>query len=138
MGVLVGFDGAMKAQVAFDGNPASAAMPALALAPLGSEDIGKAVALQFERGDLMRPVVIGLLYGSANGQPLAPPPAQPALQVTQDGEDVTLTAHGRLTLQCGRASLTLDVNGDIELRGRDVLSRAAGQNRIKGSSISLN
>jgi Domain of unknown function (DUF6484) len=138
MGVLVGFDGAMQAQVAFDGNPAPGALPALALAPLGAGDIGKAVALQFERGDLMRPVVIGLLYGSANGQALASPPAQPALQVTQDGVDVTLTAYGRLTLQCGRASITLDASGNIELRGQDILSRAAGQNRVKGSSISLN
>ena len=145
----------MQAQVEFDGNPAPAALPALVLAPLGADDIGKAVALQFERGDLMRPVVIGLLYGSANAQALPPKPSElqgqaqagtpvgpepdlPPLQVTQDGADVTLTAYGRLTLQCGRASLTLDVNGDIELRGRDVLSRASGQNRIKGSSISLN
>lgn len=153
MGVLVGFDAAMQAQVEFCGNPAPSALPALVLASLGAGDIGKAVALQFERGDLMRPVVIGLLYSSANalalppkpsalqglaGTPVAHEPDQPPLQVTQDGADVTLTAYGRLTLQCGRASLTLDVNGDIELRGRDVLSRAAGQNRIKGSSISLN
>lgn len=161
MGVLAGFDSAMQAQVEFDGNPAPGALPALLLAPLGHADIGKAVALQFERGDLMRPVVIGLLYSSAStqamqalgqgqipAQSLAPEQndaqamateASPqVLQISQDGGDVTLTAYGRLTLQCGRASLTLDVNGDIELRGRDVLSRAAGQNRIKGSSISLN
>ncbi len=152
MGVLVGFDAAMQAQVEFDGNPAPAALPALTLAPLAASDIGKPVALQFEHGNLMRPVVMGLLYSSANAEPpgqaaqpqarLATPAAaeadQPPLHVTQDGADVTLTAYGRLTLQCGRASLTLDVNGDIELRGRDVLSRAAGQNRIKGSSISLN
>ncbi len=152
MGVLIGFDVAMQAQVEFDGNPAAGALPALMLAALGVSDIGKPVALQFERGDLLRPVVIGLLYGSANPQlpaqephvqarivtPAATQTDQPPLQVTQDGTDVTLTAYGRLTLQCGRASLTLDVNGDIELRGRDVLSRAAGQNRIKGSSISLN
>lgn len=134
IGVLQGFDAAMQALVGYEGNPAPAALPALALAALDTADIGKAVALQFERGDLMRPVIIGLLYGSPN----APLLSAPALQVTQDGADVTLTAHGRLTLQCGRASLTLDVNGDIELRGHDVLSRASGQNRIKGSSISLN
>ena len=140
IGVLHGFDAAMQAMVSFDGSAQPGPIMARSLVLLGESDIGKMLALQFERGDIGLPVVLGLLAHSA--RPAAEKAmflaSGDALKVSTHGEEVVLSASRKLTLLCGRASLTLDVDGNIEIRGQDVLSRAAGQNRIKGSSISLN
>ena len=60
------------------------------------------------------------------------------LAVSLDDQHLVLTAQHRITLQCGRASVTLDSKGNIELRGTYILSRSSGPNRIKGGSVSLN
>lgn len=140
IGVLAGFDEAGQCLVSFDGNPAQKPVAARALPLLATADIGKMLALQFERADLALPVVLGLLSHSALSEQARPLTtlADGALQVHADGQEVVLSATRKLTLRCGRASITLDVDGNVEMRGQDLLSRAAGQNRIKGSSISLN
>ncbi|RSZ58067.1 hypothetical protein HF313_23105 [Massilia atriviolacea] len=140
IGTLAGWSNDGLPLVNFDGNPAQGPAPARAFAALTSADIGKMVALQFERGDLGQVAVMGVLHRSARqnepASPLLLPPS--ALQVIENGDELRLVANRKLTLQCGRASITLDVDGSVEIRGQDLLSRAAGQNRIKGSSVSLN
>ncbi len=152
MGVLHGFDSDSEALVRFEGSAEPVPVLARTLVQLTQDDIGKMLALQFERGDISRPVILGLLAHSARPAMDAANTTNPAnaanmtmmlasgtaLQVSAHGEEVVLSASRKLTLRCGRASLTLDVDGNIEVRGQDVLSRAGGQNRIKGSSISLN
>ncbi len=142
IGTLTGWNCDGSPTVQFGGNPAQGESIARALAPLDRADIGKMVALQFERGDITQPVIMGLLHSSADNSGSGPAPAAPSaqssLQVISNGDEVKLLANRKLTLQCGRASITLDVDGSVEIRGQDLLSRAAGQNRIKGSSISLN
>lgn len=59
-----------------------------------------------------------------------PPPTTPA--------EVTLEAQNKITLRCGKSSLTLYPNGKIVLRGEYILSDAAGVNRIAGGQIELN
>ena len=88
-------------------------------------------------------VILGLLHASALMTPDdTPASASPALQTAlgrvASEEEVVLTATRKLTLQCGAASISLDLDGNIEIRGENLLSRASRQNRIKGSSISLN
>lgn len=143
IGTLAGWNNDGLPLVNFDGNPARGPVPARAFAALTPADIGKMVALQFERGDLGQVAIMGVLHRSARQNEAASPPAPAllppsALQVIENGDELRLVANRKLTLQCGRASITLDVDGSVEIRGQDLLSRAAGQNRIKGSSVSLN
>lgn len=141
VGTLAGWSGDHSPLVNFDGNPAQGPAVARAFALLAQADTGKTVALQFEGGDITRPVVMGLLHSSADQGAAGPAAAlsiQAPLQVIGNGDEVRLVANRKLTLQCGRASITLDVDGNVDIRGQDLLSRAAGQNRIKGSSITLN
>ncbi|NHZ65722.1 DUF6484 domain-containing protein [Massilia genomosp. 1] len=135
LGVLAGFDA--------DGAPlvqagTRDALAALTVVDLGHEHIGARVALQFDGGDPAAPVIMGIVRapradGGRNGG-VAPLP----LQAVADGEELVLVAHRRITLMCGAASITLDADGNVEIRGKHLLSRAAGQNRIKGGSVSLN
>ncbi|UOD28010.1 hypothetical protein INH39_21330 [Massilia violaceinigra] len=140
IGTLAGFDAEGAPLVHAGGRPAIAA---LTLVELGHEHIGARVALQFEGASLGSPVVMGIVRapratGDRTGGEAPPALAGTPLLVSADDEDLVLVAHRRITLVCGAASITLDAQGNIEIRGKHILSRAAGQNRIKGASVSLN
>lgn len=53
-------------------------------------------------------------------------------------EETIVRARGRLTLQCGEASITLSEDGKVLIKGVDVVSRAKGSNRVKGGSVRIN
>jgi len=128
IGVLMGFEGDAPL-VVFPGNPRESAVPARSLAPLDYAMIGAEVALLFEAGDPLRPLIVGRLVEPARG---APP------QILRDGELVRVTGGERIELRCGRASLIMEKDGRITLRGTRVISHASGTNRIRGGSVQLN
>lgn len=138
IGTLAGLSESGMPLVTYDDKPA---IEAQTLAYLHEQDIGKSVALQFVRGDVKRPIVMDVLKDPANLETAAAElrnAATTPMQAILDGKVIELTALEQLTLRCGRASITLDANGHVEIRGIQILSRATGQNRIKGSSVSLN
>jgi hypothetical protein len=97
------------------------------------------VALLFEGGDPLRPLIIGpLVRATPSGPTPTPAGRAPALEVSADGERVTLTAPRELVLHCGEASITLTRAGKILIRGAYLLSRSTGVNRIKGGSVQIN
>ena len=97
--------------------------------------IGADVVLMFEDGDAFRPVVMGVLRGSA-GWPAAHQSAQ--VEVDADGERLIVSAKEQLVLRCGKASITLTRAGKVLIKGSYLLSRSSGVNRIKGGSVQLN
>ena len=103
-------------------------LPARAMLPLGSDDIGRAVALMFEGGSPNRPIVMGRMAMSTQ---------QPLIAET-DGRRVEVTAEEQIVLRCGEASITLTRSGKIILRGTYVFSRSSGVNRIQGGSVEIN
>ncbi len=102
-----------------------AAEPALSLVPVSAGMEGRQVAVLPFDGGALRWLVIGLL------QP-------PALLVETDGARQVIAARDTLTLRCGKASLTLEADGRVTIRGTDLLSRAEGANRVQGASVQLN
>lgn len=55
-----------------------------------------------------------------------------------DGERVVIRAEKEIALICGEGSITISKNGKIVVRGTDIVSRASGLNKIKGSGIEFN
>ena len=140
IGALAGFSENGSPLVALGDRPALAAMTVV---DVGEQHIGMRVAVQFEGGDLGLPLVIGVIrdnagVGSSADASAAHVMSECGLRATVDDDEIVLTARRRITLRCGAASVTLDADGNVEIRGKHLLSRAAGQNRIKGSSVSLN
>jgi Domain of unknown function (DUF6484) len=121
--------------VAFPGNPMETAIPARSTTTLDSEDIGKEIALLFEGGNPLKPLIIGKIHHADTGQQ-----TQNAEQTSAelDGEHIVLSAKQTITLKCGKASITLTKAGKIILRGAYLLSRSSGVNRIKGGSVQIN
>jgi len=129
IGMILGFRDAAPL-VVFPGNPREEAIPARSLARLSAGDVGAEVALLFEEGDRMRPLVVGRLVEPARDD------AAPL--VVADGQMLRLTAKERIELRVGRSSIVMEADGHITIRGTDLVSHAARSNRIRGGSVNLN
>lgn len=127
-------DGGFTPLVRFEGQPGSAALPALSTVDLQGVHIGARVALMFEAGDPARPIVIGVLRSRAGRMLAAAAPV--VLEV--DGGRLLVCAKDRLVLSCGEASITLTSAGKVLIRGTYVQSESDGVNRIQGGSVQIN
>ena len=134
VGTLVGLDESGYPLVAFPEVAGSQAVRARSTIPISSQDAGREVVLMFERGDVSRPLVLGLL------QPPSIAETDSTAEVTArlDGERLVLTAEREIELKCGKASIVLTRAGKVLLRGAYVSSRSSGVNRIKGGSVQIN
>jgi hypothetical protein len=97
--------------------------------PITANEVGHSALVVFERGDLRRPIIIGLLQT---------PTAAPAVALGLDQERLVITAQREIVLHCGASSITLTRAGKVIIKGAYVLSRSSGANRIKGASVEIN
>ncbi len=140
LGTLAALPAADAPHVDFCGNPEPRPLLALTTVHLAPEQVGKRVALLFRGGDPRQPVLLGVLREAPEL------PAEPAPEATSkaplvahvDGVRTEITAEREIVLRCGRASITLTHAGKIILRGRHILSRATGANRVQGATVQLN
>lgn len=129
IGVFLGFnDGAPL--VVFPGNPQETAVPARTLTELASDMIGAEVALLFQDGDPLCPLIVGRI--------VEPVRKASSPQVIRDGERVRIVGEERIELRCGKATILMEKDGRITIRGTYVTSQASAANRIRGGSIDLN
>jgi hypothetical protein len=143
IGTLTGFDPSGGPAVEFQGMASDHPLPARSVAPLGSDTVGRPVALLFEGGDPRRPLVLGLLH-----QPAAAPAREPEpepeperhrlREAEIDGRKVIFSATDEIVLRCGEASITLTAAGKVLIQGAYLSSRSTGVNRIKGGSVQIN
>ena len=134
IGVLLGFTESGRPLVAFPGNQNKTGIQASSTAVLNHDDIGREVALLFEGGNPECPIVIGRIQ---HPEEIVAPEMQPVI-VEKDGDRLLLKAKDEITLKCGKASITLTRAGKIIIRGKYLLSRSSGVNRIKGGSVQIN
>lgn len=52
--------------------------------------------------------------------------------------EIVLEAREKITLRCGKATLSLGGDGDAALRGTNVTTRASATNRIRGGNVQIN
>ncbi len=135
IGLFLSINAAGEPLVAFPGNPLEAAIPARSTTTLDKGDVGKEIALLFEGGNPLQPLIIGKIH-HANPEPVEQDAEQTTAEL--DGENIVLSAKQTITLKCGKASITLTKAGKIILRGTYLLSRSSGVNRIKGGSVQIN
>lgn len=131
IGLLMGF-GEGAPLVVFPSNAKDHAIPARSLTPLCADDTGSEVALLFEDGDLARPLIIGRI--------VQPPRRDTDRDATliRDGETAKITARQRIELRVGKASIIMEKDGHITIRGTNLVSHASASNRIRGGSVNLN
>jgi hypothetical protein len=105
------------------------------IVPLRHDQIGSQVVVLFERGDVHRPIVMGVLQG---GSLPASEKAAAAVEVQADADRYVISAEREIVLRCGDASITLTRAGKVIIKGKYVLSRSSGVNKIKGAAVDIN
>jgi hypothetical protein len=160
LGSVMAIDDQGRPLVDFSGNPRAEALAALATVPVGRSSIGRTVALLFAGGDIAQPVVMGFIQNPLDtvlemtvdatnelhtqrddvgaAEKLAEELHAPIESVKVDDERVVIEGQKEIVLKCGDASITLTRAGKILIRGKYLLNRSSGVNRIMGGSVQVN
>ena len=158
IGNLTGIGASGEPVVDFALNRQTQPLIAVSAMSLSHRHIGRKVVLMFIDGDLRKPLIIGLVYSPlheiienfelaairsdvttdvvASSSPDEVINADSEMHV--DGRKVILEAQEEVVLKCGEASITLSKSGKISIRGKYILNRATGVNRILGGSVQVN
>jgi len=127
IGKLTGFDASGSPLVDFYLNTSSDPVRARAALELLETSVGRQVAIMFENSDPRHPIVMGLMH--LNKVPV---------EMMEDSGICVIEADKEILFRCGKSSILLKENGEIEINGRDILSRASRNHRLKGGTIHLN
>ncbi|MBI1425471.1 MAG: hypothetical protein GC149_18705 [Gammaproteobacteria bacterium] len=152
IGTISALDDAGCPLVDYHGNPAGAPLKAVSTLGITQKHIARHVALLFANGDLTAPVIVGVIHSPLQElldnyelTPAQDKPEKPENEsitriddVLVDGKRVVLEGKDEIVLQCGEASITLTKAGKILIRGKYLLNRATGVNRILGGSVQVN
>jgi hypothetical protein len=129
IGQFLGF-GESGPLVAHGGLKGANAVEARTLVELTPDMVGCDMALLFEEGDPQRPLVVGRI--------VEPQARREAPEITRDGKHVLITGEERIELRCGKATIIMEKDGHITIRGTYLVSHASAANRIRGGSVNLN
>ena len=167
IGVLAAINDQGQALVSFQENSSADPAVAISTVALNQQQVGRQVALLFADGNLLKPVIMGLIHSplddmlesfemlAEEGRRAADnhdsadkhkedPDANKNPKLTQaddvylDGKRVVLEAREEVVFKCGDASITLTKAGKILIRGKYLLNRSTGVNRIMGGSVQVN
>lgn len=161
VGVLIGFDAENKPLIKSDSLPELDGISVMTTVPLDREMVGRQVALMFANQDITQPIVIGVIRSQLTNlldiievdnsaisdeqvfadnsirKSESAGEADPSA-VTVDGKTVTISGEEQVVLKCGDSSITLTKSGKILIRGKYLLNRSTGVNRIMGGSVQVN
>jgi len=57
---------------------------------------------------------------------------------TLEDKVLRLKADEGLVIECGKSSIILTKEGKVQIKGKELLSRASGMNKIKGAGVNIN
>lgn len=117
----------MEVYVEFNGNITGEPVAAKSILELTKQDVDEEVILMFENESVHKPVIMGKVKKTCKD-----------LKIEVDGKIKKITAKEELYLQCGDSSILLRKDGKVVIKGKDIISRARKNNKIKGGSIQLN
>jgi len=106
---------------------------------LGERLLGQEVILLFENNDPEKAIAIASLQPAGDfASALEAASRDKQVHARVDGETVLIKADKKLELRVGKASIVIDSNGKITIRGANLLSRSTGPIRIKGGHVEIN
>jgi len=138
VGVFMGYSKQQMPLVVFPGNKNTAGINAHTTTIFKPEDTGCQVALLFENGDPEKPMIIGRMQSAPDTSQDTSQANTLPMQAELNGERLQFNAKKEMVFRCGKSSITLTQAGKIILRGKYLLSRSSGVNRIKGGSVQIN
>ena len=96
---------------------------------------GQEVLVVFAHDNPDEPVIVGVMENILES--VVSMEDSPAM-VPADPEQVVIRAEKEVVLACGDSSISLTREGNVVVKGRNILSRASRSNKIKGPSVEIN
>ncbi len=158
LGTIATINALGQPTVNFPLNPSDETLIAITTLALTEQHINRQVALLFNQGDLSQPIVIGLIHSPLQAMldNFEQEQVSGSLQeseksdsvelaaslnidnVNVEGKKVTFEAEDEMVFKCGDSSITLTKAGKVMIRGKYLLNRSTGVNRILGGSVQVN
>lgn len=91
--------------------------------------LGAKVLLAFDGGDPTRPIVLGIVHERAGIQ---------GRTIHLKASRIVLEAQDELLLQCGEGSFEARRDGKVNVKGRNVTSRATRTHKVRGATVLIN
>ncbi|HVK99213.1 MAG TPA: DUF6484 domain-containing protein [Dongiaceae bacterium] len=133
VGQFMGLNSQREPLVVFPGQEGAVASVARTIVCLSAVALGIEVLLQFDQGDIDKPIILGVMQDPAAAtQDIA------GHQLEVDGQRLQIQAKEQLVLRCGAASITLTKAGKVLIKGTYVSSHSSGAHRIRGGSVQIN
>jgi len=157
--VFTGLNEQGKPLVNFAYNTSAHPIVAISSVVLDQKQKNRQVALMFEEGNVEKPIIMGVIHNQlddilesfeftaednaqeANTREDIESDNKPPIiseDAYLDGKRVVLEGKEEIVLKCGDASITLTKAGKILIRGKYLLNRSTGVNRIMGGSVQVN
>jgi hypothetical protein len=105
--------------------------------PLARAQIGSRVVVVFEGGYRRKPILIGTLPDKP-AVIEGPGVRSPVASAQPEAERLVLSAEREIVLRCGDATISLTRAGKVIIKGKYIISRSTGYNRIKGAAVDIN
>lgn len=130
-------------------------MVALSAVPVSENKVGRQVIMTYADGNPDMPVILGLIHNplmdiieSQNTEThkesdseimeIELEQAGDKKELLVDNKKIVINAEDEIVLRCGQSSITLTKAGKIFIRGKYLLNRSSGVNRIVGGSVQVN
>jgi hypothetical protein len=91
--------------------------------------LGARVLLAFDGGDPARPIVLGIIHDRARAE---------GQTIHLKAKRIVLEAQDELLLQCGEGSFAARRDGNVNVKGKNVVSRATRTNKVRGATVLIN
>jgi hypothetical protein len=91
------------------------------------EQVGQKCVLNFNQGDLNKPIIIGIIQSPLSFD-----------ETLGESKPLILHSEAGIVLKCGSSRIELNNEGTINIQGMHINSQAYGPNRIKGGSVKIN
>jgi hypothetical protein len=150
---LVDFDLQAGPYVQLANFPEISAFKALSTVDLRQGMIGKQLAVKFTHSSPPQAIILGVMHApispvldmvlantteASNIEPLELSKECDLQETKIDGKRILITGDEEIVLKCGDSSISLRRDGKIAIRGKYLLNRATGVNRILGGSVQVN
>lgn len=153
IGDLVNINHSGQPEIDYIGNSLHKPLVAITTVALTQQHVGRQVAILFANGRVDSPVIMGLIHNPLN-EMLETFEVQSDSNIDSknadvidknesqiikvDGKRITIEGEDEVVLKCGDASITLTKAGKVLIRGKYLLNRSDGVNRIMGGSVQVN
>ncbi len=165
LGTLTAINADGNPQVSFPQIANMNSLVAVSTVAVAHQQVGRQVALLFVNGDVNKPMIVGFIHSPlfdmlenfsilenvdlSTDQPtdidpfdgnvtFAPEVSTPMETIRVDGKRILIEGQEEIVLTCGDSSITLTKAGKILIRGKYLVSRSSGVNRILGGSVQVN